>query len=553
MHMKNTDKITSILPGFVIALGISLFIDQFLVYHLINLAGDLLIQVDAHIWSIMFFWTYTAMSGIVCFVLLYIAKTMIVQRLSDRKSALAPPERVFFVFIAATVLVYAVASALYFGGTFTSAFDAGRFLFITVMWAEAGVLYLIASAIGRKIRKRTKPVRDAAESDKADCYKVHFRKTQATWLFIVMFVIFTISFVMLANINGLTRPVVIFSLCEYAFLALWLLAMYLLGIYTEKYILMLDSRGITVNRHKTGLIPWEDIRSFDYYSLSGHTMLGITIDDEDKYLERMSAFGRLNARQQKFFSDSLFEFDFNAFSESLTEVLKKIRKYNKTAVIIEHTDTYSYAEAKLSGNAKAIIIVLVAINVLIFIALPHDFGGSYLDFGPMFFGIDTDAIMHGQYYRLFTHAFIHANIMHLVANMLALVFIASDAFRYFSTRNVLLWYTAGIFGSGLANLAAAAITGTQIYCVGASGAIFGLLGGGLAPMLYGVLWVKSKGVKLRAADRRTVFNYVAYIIIMLLPGFFEKGISWEGHLGGLLGGLIAGLIAVLIKNKITDR
>jgi fructose-specific phosphotransferase system IIC component len=36
---------------------------------------------------------------------------------------------------------------------------------------------------------------------------------------------------------------------------------------------------------------------------------------------------------------------------------------------------------------------------------------------------------------------------------------------------------------------------------------------------------------------------------MLIPGFFEENVSWEGHLGGLLGGLIAGLVMMWIKDN----
>jgi len=108
---------------------------------------------------------------------------------------------------------------------------------------------------------------------------------------------------------------------------------------------------------------------------------------------------------------------------------------------------------------------------------------------------------------------------------------------------------AGIFGGALATLLRAAVTGKAICVVGASAAVFGLLGGCLAPIVYALVLVKGNGGSFRAADRRTMSEYIAFVLIVLIPGFFEENVSWEGHLGGLLGGLIAAIVMLWIKYR----
>ena len=88
-----------------------------------------------------------------------------------------------------------------------------------------------------------------------------------------------------------------------------------------------------------------------------------------------------------------------------------------------------------------------------------------------------------------------------------------------------------------------------MYVIGASGALFGLLGGSMAPMIYRAFWIKGQGVSLKPADRRSIFEYSAFVLVMLLPGFFYKDVSWECHLGGLIGGIIAGIAMLALKKR----
>ncbi len=79
----------------------------------------------------------------------------------------------------------------------------------------------------------------------------------------------------------------------------------------------------------------------------------------------------------------------------------------------------------------------------------------------------------------------------------------------------------------LTGLTAGAWDGTT---VGASGAVFGLLG---------------TGVLLEHRRGRQVGQQVGVLVLLAAAGFLVRGISWQGHLGGLVGGLLVGAALVL--------
>lgn len=561
VNENNSNRISSILLGSAIAIGLSFFMDRFMIYHVMNWTELFALWIHVDIWD-SFFWAYTLLAGVICFVLFLIVKTILGWLLKIRVWG-----RGFFLSVAVGALIYAAGSGIY--EYFRAGYALDRFVFLIVMWAVVGTLCFVAFAL---TKDHDTYVEEEAVSDR-NSYRVYYARTFYTWFIVGYFVLFTGINYMLISINGWKMATMLFALCTYAFVTLMLLFMYLSGILRKGYLLEVDNRGIKVRYGKIGFIPWGDVEGFEISASNGHDILGIRIRNEEEYLGRMSAFRKMMTRQRKFFSDSMFEIDFDVADELLPTALDEIMKRaprttethwskgQSTVDVIDHNETVQ----KMPADAKPVLISLVAVNVAVYlmdllysIPLPY-FGsqsiidalllGPQMDMGAELFGIDTDAISHGQYYRLFTHAFLHADIMHLGLNMLALFFIGSRLLCKYSKGTVMAWYGAGIIGGGVADMVVAAITGTPIYAIGASGAIFGLLGGSLAPMVYGALWIKGKGASLRAVDRKNIFEYAAFVLVMLIPGFFEEGISWEGHLGGLLGGFIAGLVMMLFRQK----
>ena len=142
---------------------------------------------------------------------------------------------------------------------------------------------------------------------------------------------------------------------------------------------------------------------------------------------------------------------------------------------------------------------------------------------PVFPGTPEVGVAHHQYWRLITAAFLHYGPIHLLMNMLALYWFGSLLERRIGSAKYLLLYLV----SGLAGSAGALLASPLRPTVGASGAIFGVLGAGL--------------VLERQRDYVFGGSAVGIIVINLVLTFSIANISIGGHIGGLIGGAIAAL------------
>lgn len=165
--------------------------------------------------------------------------------------------------------------------------------------------------------------------------------------------------------------------------------------------------------------------------------------------------------------------------------------------------------------------ILIVLNVLIFL-----FG---IFFGTRDFLINTFAvygpfIREGDFYRLITGIFLHADILHLGFNMYSLYVIGSQIESFFGkTKFILIYLFSGLMGSLLSIL----LNG-NVPSIGASGAIFGLLG---AMLYFGYYYRVYLGNTLTS-------QIVPIILVNLLIGFTTSGIDNFGHIGGLIGGFL---------------
>jgi len=177
------------------------------------------------------------------------------------------------------------------------------------------------------------------------------------------------------------------------------------------------------------------------------------------------------------------------------------------------------------GTDAIVTKILVAANIVIYLITVaqgsglNDPGGSLFTkwalFGP--------AVHHGDWWRLITSAFLHGGILHIAFNMLALWWLGAPVELALGRLRYLGLYLV----SGLAGAAGALIADPNSITVGASGAIFGLLGAGL------ILEWQATG--------SLAGNYLTLIVINLAISFAVPGISVGGHLGGLIGGIVTTL------------
>lgn len=147
------------------------------------------------------------------------------------------------------------------------------------------------------------------------------------------------------------------------------------------------------------------------------------------------------------------------------------------------------------------------------------------------------AVLDGKVYLLLTSAFIHGGLMHLLVNMYSLFIVGEQVESYFGRiRFVIIYLLSALSGSLLS------IVMHDGYSVGASGAIFGLLG----CLLY-------FGYHYRLYLSGVLRNQIIPIIIInLLIGFMNPAIDNAAHIGGLLGGYLSTMI-VGVPEKETKR
>jgi membrane associated rhomboid family serine protease len=191
-------------------------------------------------------------------------------------------------------------------------------------------------------------------------------------------------------------------------------------------------------------------------------------------------------------------------------------------------------------TTPAMTRALIAINVAVFVgetATGTPLGGvNSSSFGTLYekgalFGPYIDQIQH-QFYRLVTSGFLHDGLLHIAFNMLFLFFIGPALESAIGRLNFLLVY----FVSLLAGSFGALLFSPQIPTVGASGALFGLLGALMVVSHYrGIsIWQNGLGITL---------------LINIVFSLSVSGISIGGHLGGFVGGAICGWLILQLGER----
>lgn len=192
------------------------------------------------------------------------------------------------------------------------------------------------------------------------------------------------------------------------------------------------------------------------------------------------------------------------------------------------------AEDIFTKKKPVITYALIIINVLVFVAM-YIFGkGSEDTLTLLLFGANYPVLVRaGDYYRLITSAFLHAGLLHLIFNNYALYVIGSQLESFLGKAKFLIIYlVSAICGSLMSMLFSDGIS------VGASGAIFGLLG---SLLYFGYNYRVYLGTVLKS-------QIIPLIILNLVIGFITPGIDNAAHIGGLLGG-IGMTMALGIKYK----
>ena len=198
--------------------------------------------------------------------------------------------------------------------------------------------------------------------------------------------------------------------------------------------------------------------------------------------------------------------------------------------------TQGVRRASYEGTGALLTRILIGTNVGIFLiglaqgAPLSGSGGDFYERGALFLQArltngEIGGLLEGEWWRLLSAGFLHHGIIHLGMNMLALWWFGAVLEEALGRGRFLLLYVI----SALAGSAGALLLTPTAITVGASGAIFGILGAALV------------------LERQRVYvlggGALGVIILNLAFTFAVPNISIGGHLGGLAGGAL-GMLAL---------
>jgi len=183
---------------------------------------------------------------------------------------------------------------------------------------------------------------------------------------------------------------------------------------------------------------------------------------------------------------------------------------------------------------------LILINIIVFL-LMFLIGGMnvFSDIRWLLvFGAHYGPLMieEGQWFRLITSMFIHGGLMHIFFNMYILYIFGNLAEKVYGSYKFLTIYVSTGIIAGITTL----VVNPETISVGASGAIFGLIG-----LLFGTGFRKDTPSLLKSITGTTL---LPMILINVFLGFTVPSINNAAHLGGLFSGFAFGLLTPVLKH-----
>ncbi|MEV4558821.1 rhomboid family intramembrane serine protease [Kitasatospora sp. NPDC049285] len=180
-----------------------------------------------------------------------------------------------------------------------------------------------------------------------------------------------------------------------------------------------------------------------------------------------------------------------------------------------------------AGDGALVTKVLIGLNLLVFLVTAYLDRTWELRLG-LYSWVPVPGVRIGvaagpqDWYRLVSAMFVHSGLLHIGMNMLSLWVLGPQLERVLGRVRFLgLYFVSGIAGNALAYL----LSGDKLYSVGASGAIFGLLGA--TAVLFRVNRVPMQPV-------------IALLVVNLVITFSVSAIDWRAHVGGLVAGVVTG-------------
>lgn len=192
-------------------------------------------------------------------------------------------------------------------------------------------------------------------------------------------------------------------------------------------------------------------------------------------------------------------------------------------------------EVEIRRSIPFVTVCMIALNIVIWLVLEllgdTEDGLYMMQHGAAYMPLIVE---EGEYWRLISCMFLHFGAEHLMNNMLILGLTGMRLeYTMGSIRFGILYLLSGLCGSLLSLAGDMRRTDSVIsISAGASGAVFGVIGGLLA-------WAVLHKGKVEGLTTKGLFGMAA---LSLYFGFTSGGVDNLGHIGGLIGGFLLGCI-----------
>ncbi|PNZ12418.1 rhomboid family protein [Staphylococcus simiae] len=194
--------------------------------------------------------------------------------------------------------------------------------------------------------------------------------------------------------------------------------------------------------------------------------------------------------------------------------------YKKKVLSTNFLDTYMQ---KFTPATYLLILINVFIWLCMILYLNNFSNVKLLEVG----GLVHFNVVHGEWYRLITSMFLHFNFEHILMNLLSLFIFGKIVEAILGSWRMLgIYFIAGLFG----NFVSLSFNTTTIS-VGASGAIFGLIGS-----IFAMMYLS------KTFNRKMLGQLLIALVILIGISLFMSNINIVAHLGGFIGGLLITLI-----------
>lgn len=325
----------------------------------------------------------------------------------------------------------------------------------------------------------------------------------------------------------------------------WLLARQMMGAQPA---LRVGPRGIRAYALKGRKPSWNDIANVREESVQGHTNIVLSLTPAaaasikrswlaGKKGELRIPLGAIRKKDHAEAVQAIFEaFHRYGGNQAMKAAEARVEELRAAAVFEERLQEMTPVTWAL--------YLMVALNVGVWLA-------NILSGVSAFKPLPSDLLRWGansaasvaedrQYWRLLSATFLHAGVLHIALNMLGLWEAGKQLNRlYGNAQFLMIYFASALMGSALS----LHFSAQQAVSVGASGAVFGVLGALLTAMY------RHRGRIPGAMSKNVMSSQLVFLVYALGQGFAKEGIDNAAHVGGLLAG---SLLAWLLAGKMDE-